>query len=190
MIPEGSWWENEAEASFEMLDRDIKESRFAIMPMPKVSKEHFGKATYCELMTTIAFIKKDVDPDKIPLIKEFYKFSYSQENLQEYTMLTNTSMALAYDLKPEQYDSLSYFGKSVWNIHNKERGNIVYQCSSNISFLSNYNALSYKNTFYSKVDNAIVKNPIDSYRQKKTSALEYFNNLKAYYQTEWPNYIK
>ena len=182
MLVEGSWWENEAKASFELLDKDMDECRFAMMPLPKVSKEYLGAPTYSTTEISFAFINANANPDKIPLLKEFYKYCYSQERLEEFTVLTNTPISLNYSISDETMGELTHFGKSIWDIHCGTNGaKIVYTISSNQSVLAGMNSYKYTQTFKSSVNNEKTTYPFDLFRSSSVSAFDYFKGIQKYF---------
>lgn len=189
IILEGTWWENEAKSTFEEMS-DIKgagryERRLAVMPQPKVSKEQFGKATYLDNQNSLAFIKASIDENKIELAKTFYKFCFTEKAMREFTTITNTPLAFSYELTEEEYNSLSYFGQSTWDIHSGKTATVVYNVSSAEIYLKNESQLKYGAKFVSKVGDTTYNVPSDCFRKKQLTALEFFNGIQNYYSKNW-----
>ncbi len=185
MLVEGSWWETEASSSFKLLGKNKSDCRYAFLPTPKVSTDYLGKTTYTEQQNTFAFINAYIDESKIDLAKAFLKYSYSLDALREYTVTTGTPIAMKYDLTDEQYNSLSYFGKSVWKIHDGTNGTVVYQASGSPTFYGNHQTLQYSATF--AAGKSVT--PFDSFRKKDTTALKYFNGVSDYFSKEWSSLV-
>ena len=195
MLVEGVWWENEASSTFaEMknlygLGKDDR--RFAVMPFPKADASRLGEATYYNTQKTMGFINAKCTGKKLELAKAFLKFAYSEEKLQEFTVLTRTPISLNYTLTPEQYETLNHFGKSVWDIHSGKMGKVVHQISTNPAMQKNLLALRFDNSFNSKVGDTTQNVPADCFRKNSCSALEYYQGISKYFdQTWWQSNIK
>jgi len=148
MLVEGIWWEEEASADFayaaktygEEYSRKNRDIRY--MPLPKATSDKIGqKTTLLDLGKSFAFINASAanNPVRLDLAKKFLKFCYTDEALQEFTTITNTPKSLNYTLTQDQYNSLSNFGKSVWDVYST--ADMAYPYSTNQLILDNQTTL-------------------------------------------------
>ena len=193
MILEGCWWENEAKSVIqECGDRNGEEyapenRHFGMMPFPKASQEDVGeKSTIVDTHYSLGFIKKSIDPSKIKAAKKFLKFACTNQSLNEFTVYTNTVKALKYTMTEENLDKLTYFGKSVYELHNSS--DIFYPYSPEKVYLDNQSRLSVHNSYYSIVNGGEKARPITYMRENvNNGAEEYFNGMYVYQLRNWEN---
>ncbi len=130
MIADGSYWWNEAKDAYnrsvgQFGDR-AKVRNFAWMPIPTaVSAEDQAKnakaPVFRDIMGSYCIVNAKVADNqyKEQLAKDFVSFCYSDESLQEFTTTTGVAKGLNYSLTDAQYNSLSPFAKSCWDIRAK-----------------------------------------------------------------------
>ena len=192
MLMEGNWWENEATAAFNRLNKGDaftkKNSQFGWMALPsKVNAEddnNEGVAAF-NYFNTYAFVKANIDSNKIGLAKTFLKYCYSEENLDRFTAQTGIARGLTYNISDESYAGLSEFSKQVWNFH--KTGTIVQQISTSDVVMNNRSKfVQYK--WQSKVDNTTYDTPWEPFWAGKT-ALDYYNGMKIT-DADWETLLK
>ncbi len=191
MLVEGCWWENEQKdvikqiADYYGQEYSLENSRFAMMPIPKSSEEKIGMAsTIVDTHYSLGFISASIAPFKQELAKEFLMFCCTDRSLAEFTVTTNTVKALDYDLTQEEYAQLTYFGKSVYDLHKKS--DIVYPFSAEEVYLGNQSALSVHETFGSKIGTKEELHPIGYFHENQANnAIDYFNGMLVYNMERW-----
>lgn len=191
MILEGCWWENEANDYFKLISDYYGSQyargtrRFSMMPLPKASESKIGeKSTIIDTHYSLGFIKASIDPAKIDLAKKFLMFCCTDESLNHFTVITNTVKALNYELTEENYNKLTYFGKSVYDLHNSS--DIVYPYSTEPIYLNNQSLFSIHNSYGSAIGSKEENHPITYFRAKQTNnAIDYFNGLVEYNKKRW-----
>lgn len=120
MLLEGDWWENEARPSFnEWADTNPEygygERRFAFMPIPvmdgqKTEKQvMFGWSSGCAGFVPTTSKKKD-------LAALWIQFMHSRDSLAVFTTTTGSGLPYDYELTDTEYDSMTYFGQSVYDM--------------------------------------------------------------------------
>lgn len=191
MILEGCWWENEAKDDIKAISdyygqQYARENRkFAMMPLPKADESKIGsKTTIIDTHYSLGFVKAGIDSNKIELAKTFLRFCCTDKSLSEFTVYTNTVKALDFDLSNDDYNKLTYFGKSVYDLHNNS--NIVYPYSNEPIYLDNQSTLSIHNSYGTKIGAKEESHPITYFRSSTSSnAIDYFNGMIIYNQNRW-----
>lgn len=153
MLFDGTWWESEASSVFtEMAEfygsKYEKLSRnFGNMPLPHAKASQIGvvKTTLYDMYAATGFIKSNIAEWKIPLAKLFLKYTRSDEAMRTYTRVSNTLIALNYELKDEDLQEMSAYGRSLYQT--KVNGDVVYSLSGNPFFLSNKSKFTWDNMY-------------------------------------------
>ena len=150
MILEGSYWENEAKTSGELKNVTDAHPEAAnldlrMMPLPVIAKgsvtsEQEGRdPVHLDMLSSYAFINANVK-EKYgegveKLAKDFLKFCYTDASLAEFTVKSSVTKDLTYDLSPADYNSLSNFGKTVWDA--KKNNKVVVPISGEAEYIKN-----------------------------------------------------
>ena len=188
MLVEGSWWVNEATATFEEMEKYTmgkKDRRLALMPMPKVDGGKLGTSKNYNSQAFNACVNGNLSGAKLKLAKTFLKFAYTEKALQNYTIHTDTAIAMSYELTKEQYNSLSTFGKSVWDLHCGTAGTVQQCFITNADLVSKTTHLGFAGTFTSKVGGSVFNVPANCFRENLMSAKTYFSGIKANFSQSW-----
>ncbi len=146
MLVEGNWWENEANAVWAEMEKTPgaarSERNIGFMPMPFLNESLVGtKRTLVDDTYSAVFIKNCIAPEKIPLAKLFVQFTSTEYELQQYTVTVGQPRNFNYVLTDEQYNSLSTFQKSVWDL--KKEADVVYPYSDSPLYEAYPNAFTY-----------------------------------------------
>lgn len=190
MCLDGCFWFNEADDAFRQLeeygDKAKQENRrFGFMPLPKATKEKVGKQTLMDYLYSCGFINANIPESKKRAAKLFLQFLYTDESLREFTVTTNCPKACVYTMGDE-YDKLSYFGKTLWD--NKEKSDIVYPFSTAPLYLNNQSKFNLYYNWTSRMNSETKSNPIDALRKNNIKAQTYFYGIQNYYnKTDWDN---
>ena len=191
MMLEGSWWYNEAR-EFGVMDylagRGVKEKDINVryMPWPKLSDEQVGdRQTLVSSMYSVGFIKSAIAKEKEDIAKKFLMYCYTDESLQEFTQTTSTMKALQYEITPAQYDAMSNYAKSIYDVHSAETTDIVYPFSQNPIYTSSASSLA-GNTIFVTTKYA---NAYTAMKNDKMKAKTYYENMmELYTEKSWQKY--
>lgn len=199
MLVEGNYWTHESKTALaqEAAKGPQWAKTYGYMPMPAVVSGSVDATTGVNSYTLVdsascymVINKRTVEgnQDLINLAKEFIKFCNTDEKLQEFTTLTNTTKGLKYPLTKTQYDSLSHYGKSVWDLREKaiENGVIFSNKSANAVFRKAYSDFAQTCTggFWSSGTTRVAVQGLFTNGQ---TAKEYFNGMKKLSAQEWTN---
>lgn len=189
MLVEGVWWENEAQTTFDAMADSMgedfaKENRkFAMMPLPKVSKSDIGKNTLLDGLYSLCFMKSNIEEWKKPLALEFIAFVNSNESLVEFTQMTNTPKALNYQMSDEQMSSMTYFGRSVMEL--KQTSDIVYPFSAESIYVNQSGQFDADEVWKSTVGGTVYNAPATAFYEDNITAEDYFNGMLHYNKENW-----
>lgn len=193
MLVEGTWWENEAEATYKdmtdaMGDSFSKENRnFAIMPLPKPTADEAGTNTLCENSYSLCFMKANIEEWKKPIALDFIMFANSNQSLAEFTMQTNTPKALKYEMTEQQKSTMTNFGRSVLELQSSS--DIVFPYSSEPIYVNQAGRFAMVDMWETVVGGEFFNSPATRFRKNETSLQDYFTGLKSYYQNLWGQMI-
>ena len=190
MLLDGSWWHEEATGVFnEFVDYENgkyneKNRRVGWMPLPKSTKSESTKSTLYDIMYPLLLMKNGLDTNswQYKYAIDFIQFANSDEQLAKFTQLTGCTKALNYSLTSQQYEDLSYFGKSYYDIY--KASDIVFPYAKNDLFGGNQ-------ATFKEIDNTGAGSPLyksTDYATYFTAALEnghssegYFNGMYEYF---------
>ena len=184
MLVDGEWWEEEASDAFTAMvdyydDTFAKTSReFGWMPLPNATSDKISqKDALCDTRSAFAFVKANVNADKMPLITDFLQYVYADAKLEEFTKITGTLRALNYELSPTVLSEMSPFGRSLYEV--KRKADVVYLTSTSTLFAMNQKTFEPSNAFVAQGD---WKNPVDVL-SGNVSVEDYFNSVGNYFKS-------
>ena len=197
MLIDGSYWENEANDTFEYMsnnnvnDPDSRYSRkFGFMPLPKPTEEDGTKNTLFDFLYSLGFINANIEDDPVlfPLAKKFLKFVNTEQSLREFTVITGSPKALEYDLTEDDLSQMSFYGRSLWNL--KANSDVVYPYSTGAIFLNNQSDFVFANSFADSGVSDVSK----TLRDGASTPLQLFNNIgntksQAAWNSNYRNYF-
>mgnify|MGYP002524504098 CR=1 FL=1 len=140
MLVDGAWWESEATDVFAGMQTANGEKysktnrRFGWMPLPKAEKDDKG-VTLIEDMFSSVFVKSTIAEEKKAIAIDFLQFIHSDDELRQFTVVTNTPKALKYSLTDENKAQMSTYGKSLFEL--KDSSAVVYPLDTNSVFVNN-----------------------------------------------------
>ncbi len=185
MIVDGSYWWNEAKDAYNRSvgqygDR-ARVRNFAWMPVPTAvsaaDQAQNAKAPVIrDIMASYCIVNAKVadNPYKTQLAKDFVSFCYSDESLQEFTTTTGVAKGLNYSLTETQYNSLSPFAKSCWDI--RAKANIVNTLPVSRIAIDNEQALLW-DLFKSTISGQAYNSPFYAFIARESS--------EAYFKGQW-----
>lgn len=189
MLVEGIWWENEAQSTFDSMADSMgedyaKENRkFAMMPLPKVSKSDLGKNTLLDSLYSLCFMKSNIEEWKKPLALDFIAFVNSDESLVEFTQTTNTPKDLNYEMTDEEMSKMTNFGRSVMKL--KANSDIVYPYSSEAIYMNQSGQFNADKVWESVVGGVAYNGPAEAFYEGGVSVKDYFTGMYSSNKNKW-----
>lgn len=184
MIIEGSFWENEADPTFKLMEKKNGSEagryarRFAYMPYPHSTEKKIGDdITLVDSLLSVGFIKSGLTEEKKALAKAYLQFLNTDVSLREFNVTTGAPKSLDYELTDEDKGQLSYFGKSIIELKNQKNSNIIFPISSNPIYLSNPAFFFSANEWNCIVNNIPYESPQKIMKEKGYSAVEIFKGI-------------
>ncbi len=190
-MPEGNWWENESNSSFDIVADSYGEEysklnrNFGFLPLPKATSDKVGEEmTYTVSEVSLGFIKHSISADKVDLAKTFLAYCYTDESLNEFTKSTGLPAALQYDLDESIYNSLSTFGKQMCDI---EEAQLVKPLAKNDIYNLNNGDLNIEYTFRIERGMEAITELLDN----GSTAVKHFRKLcdTRFTQANWAKYL-
>lgn len=175
MMVEGNWWENEANAVWSDMANtpgaSKSERNIGFMPMPFLNESLVGtKRTLVDANYSAAFIKANIAEEKIPLAKLFLQFTSTEAELQQFTVTVGQPRNFNYELTAEQYDSLSGFQKSVWDL--KSEADVIYPYSDSELYSAFPSAFKYSTYYTSSYLGISYAQPYQDFYKAASSGLD------------------
>ncbi len=182
MLIEGTWWEEEASATFAEMAENFdgaarNERRFGFMNLPKVNETKIGKTTLLS-STAELIVNKYSSQAQIKVAKEFIKFISTDEKLKEFHMSTGIGRDYQYELDSDEYAELSGIAKQIYDMKNDAEIARPDTLNDQISEWYDYNKSSLY-LYRSRVGNNMYYNLIFALEQGATAA-EYFQGIPTY----------
>ena len=143
MLVEGLYWVNEAKPMFREMESfpnsSIKDRNLKVMPLPKATQEMVGqKTTLVDSLNQLAFVRKNISSENLPIAKAFIRFISTQQSLEEFVLQTGLTRNFKVDYS-NIYNELSPYTRSIIDML-KECDYIMPQSSAEV-FRKNYTAL-------------------------------------------------
>ncbi len=189
---EGTWWQEESKNNFETLvkhygSKYAKENRqFKYFSLPKATLEKVGEERV--VMDTgyySTYILSKIADEELELAKKFVQYCYTDAKNKEYTQMTGVPRAFEYDFTEAEYEKLSSFGKSLWDMVRSDNATIIYPQSTNSYYLNMVITLqpaSFFNTLVnnSQYNNMKFENLQEAIQEKNISAETVFKGIYEY----------
>ena len=175
MLIDGNWWEREAAAVWTEMEKTPgaaqSERNLGFMPLPFLNESLVGaKRTLVDANYSAAFIKAGIAEEKIPLAKLFLQFTSTEAELQQFTTCVGQPRNFIYDLTDEQYNSLSTFQKTVWDL--KYEADVVYPYSDSPLYSANPSSFKYNHFYESAYLGISYAEPYQDFYKSASSGLD------------------
>ena len=170
MLVDGAWWESEASDVFTGMatsngDKYSKTNRkFGWMPLPKKERNDNG-ITLLEDMFSSVFVKSTIEENKKAIAIDFLQFLHTDDELRQFTVVTNTPKAFAYTMSEENMSKMTEFGRSLFTL--KDSAEVVYPLDRNSVFVNNQSLFKdypangyYQSNVLSNNKRTLVSNPV------------------------------
>lgn len=194
MILEGDWWENEARdnGDFDSMVAMYGEEfaygkrRFSLMPFPKTEGSAEGRTIFSVSGSASFFINANCSEEILEIAKDFLRFCHTESSLQVFTKYTGVIKPYKYSLTQEQYDSLTHFSKTLYQIYKNENTDIVYDLSLSLKRINNSNYFGNYWLWYANVSGSTYENPFTAFANDTSlTAKAYFDGLYNYHKNNW-----
>lgn len=190
MLIEGSWWENEASARFEEMVWEFNNANYAkntrrLGLMPTI-RPNGAIGTKTSFITSAQALFINGNTKHVDLAKKFMKFLLSNEIRELFTGKTGCASPYEYTLSKETHDSLTSFGKCLWEVHQNKDNMYVFKTEHRTSAAYMINPSFYPYNFSM---NATTSVPFEAFRTG-VDAESYFSGMQTYAQTQYDEYFK
>lgn len=195
MLAEGSWWYNEASATF----NDMKsiagagktERRIGIMPFPKPYEGYFeGKTpSFTNTWITSIILKNNMPSERVSVAKAFFRFMHTDENLALFVNETHCMRPFNFELSGSAKANASFHLLQQYEYFTSGKYKVVNSWSSNDLVINNLTA------FGGNLTSSVASNAIDGLSGNKNTPLEYFKGFYSMFTesnwvTAYNKYIK
>lgn len=189
MLVEGCWWQQEAAQTFKDLDdlfgdagRDVRKLRF--LPFPHVNESKIGSGqVLLEANNCYGFINSKTPEEYQEISLAFLQFINTDVSLREFTRITNTTKAMNYTMTEEDYEEMSYFGRSLMEIQSAPNTTIVYPMGTSDTFIAKKSAMNNQDMW---TMSTTVKAPTQYFKGASSrTASEYFKALYNNWKGSW-----
>lgn len=196
MLFDGIWWENESHSLFNSIGSyGTHDYRMMLLPQIDGGVEDpdgngtAGGSIVTALENNVLFAKAQTDQKKETAVKEFMKYLVSDEALGIYISMTGAMVPYKFNLSTPQYDNLTKFGKSVYNIYSDTENvailrPVMYEQSSEMCTLAQPSAYMWGNI--DAANGQSYSNPWAAFVNGNMTAEGVISGLKANYtQAKW-----
>jgi ABC-type glycerol-3-phosphate transport system substrate-binding protein len=197
ILMEGVWWEGESEQAnnFSNLSKKRSECNFGIMPMPKPAGHEGERNTVVDTMDAVCFTKAGISEAKQKVANDFIKYVYSDEQLVQFTKVTNSLKAVNYTISEEDQKDLTTFGRNLYTY--VKNSDVVYEYSTNPLYYNNASSLrgrEYYKALIAGLDSNGALAPyaylLDNGKNTVNDANEYFSAIYATWKGAWKDLNK
>lgn len=210
---EGTWWENEAKATFKEMENTDDEKyaygtrKFGYLPFPRFVGAGCDELGVPEQWNTklsimggdVGSIGSAVAINKkskvVAEAKEFVKFAYSEAMCADFTIESGVSKPLQYDMSG-RYGDMTHYQKSVYEITQLSKDE-----NSNVEVISGLNRSKHIRTNPSFIEDIVgftasrtkgssstVSDPFTVFIQQTLTASQYIENVEDYItKAKWDN---
>lgn len=194
MIMEGDWWENEARENgdFESMvamygeDYAYGKRRFSLMPFPKAEGSAQETTIFSVSSTAAFFINANCSEEILSIAKEFLRFCHTESSLQVFTKHTGVMKPFQYTLTEEQYNSITYFSKTLYQLYRDENTKIVYDLNLSQKRVNNSTYFGNYWSWYANVAGSTYEHPFTAFANDTSlTAKAYFDGLYTYHKNNW-----
>jgi hypothetical protein len=205
MLIEGGYWEQE---SFEIgninqvavygdeYKRENRRIAYMPMPMPTIEMVESHKGHNLVSSGAVMVVASATAEDyKIPLIKDFIQFCFTDENLRKTTITTSMFCAYDYEFGAEDYAKLSPYGQSIADYMQAETTHIRMATSKNPLYIENSSHFDSHRKYATKLigSSSTISSMFDVLKEKSVTAKDYFlgykNRTQATWATDYSKYI-
>ena len=181
---DGVWWEHEAGETYKKLEKAFgkeyaQENRnFKKLSFPKIDREHLGPATFIDTNLSSAYVATNKDKNIEELSKKFLQFCFTDQANKEFTTITGTPRPFDYELTTEEYQSLSSYGRSLWD-HYKSSDKSMFYITINNEYFKNSSAFIPTPRYYfrARINNTQYDSIQQMFKDEGFTAKQVFDGL-------------
>lgn len=192
MMVNGTWWQNEATDTFDLLVSENGEEaskmsrRIGYMQLPNATAEKTKeKTTVQALKSAFCFVNANIKSEGVlNASKAFIQFCGTNDSLNNFTKISGMPWALNYSMTQESLSECTYYTNSLYDIHCN--GSVVYPYSRNDIYIKNISSIT-KITYawQSKLtegDYSVITKAF--YNNSTLTAEDYFLGIKKMFSEE------
>ena len=158
LFAEGSYWEAEARdkfASYESRKGGRLDRKFAVLPIPKFSREDVGvdsRATVLAMDGMSVFVhKKAATASNKDAVADFFMYYNSSSNMDMQHIESSSIRPYSYVIDDTVKADMSYLQQDLYNYMNNDRTDVVFGCDNNDFYRANASQLNKEKwVFYSQ----------------------------------------
>jgi hypothetical protein len=125
------------------------------------------------------------------IAKDFLKFCHTETALQTFTSYTGVTRPFEYQITQEQYDSLTYYSKSLYDTYKMDNVDLVYDLPLCDTLITNAKYFQSYWKWSTNISGSVYDNPfLDFINDTELSSLDYFKGLEDYHKTSWSTNVK
>ncbi len=186
-LVDGCWWEHEAKETYKKLENAFgeeyaKENRnFKVFSYPKIDRDHLGTATFLDSNISVAYVLSNKDKTVETLAKKFLQFCFTDQANKEFTTITGTPRPYDYELSEEEYNSLSTYSKSIWDIF-KSSDDAFFYTTKDTEYYRNGSALTPTPRYFFRtvINNTQYDSIQQMFKDEGFTAKQVFDGLYTY----------
>lgn len=199
VIFEGDWWENEARENgdFTSMVNSYGEEyaygtrRFSILPFPKTEGSNERRTIFSTSAKNAFFVNNKMSDEIKEIAKDFLKFCHTETSLQTFTSYTGVTRPFNYEITKEQYDSLTYYSKTLYDTYKMDNVDLVYDLPLCDTLITNAKYFQSYWKWNTNISGSVYDNPfLDFINDTELSSLDYFKGLEDYHKTSWSTNVK
>ena len=190
ILIEGSWWNNEATATFNMMTMERGDEwsrqnrRIGVLP-PLRSDRNSSESTLVALNDSYCCLNGNLTGVQKTIAEKFFRYLHTDKALETFTSVVGMTRAFDYVVSSETYNAMPYYAKSMYDL--KKNSKVLYPESkvskiyNNESFF-NFDAFGYTTEW----NGSTITNPFTAFAQHSDlTAEKYFSGIYASTQKRW-----
>lgn len=187
MLVDGDWWQSEATDTFnDTTQYGTKyERNFKYMPFPKATTEQIGQnACNIDFDFAYSFVSSSTAPEKVAIAADFIQFVHTNEQMVQFTKITNTIKALNYTMNDDDLAELTPYGKSLFQYKKSGKSDTIILAGSDAKFLQYFGKIKEP---YSASYGDLKYTPVQAFHEipDQANAKNYFEKMYAEWKQIW-----
>ena len=196
MLFDGNYWTNEAEeaidsivSTYDVEDAKEVKDNFAVMPFPRPDSENYkGKNSYIIGANDLAFIYSGTPENRLPAVKAFFQYLFTDESLKDYTAIVGASRGCKVEFDEKDMENQTEYAKASMQYRNES--DLSIPASSSPIYTNHMTDFIY----YKIGVNAVIDTDYNSainylmYQGKKnddSDSQKYFEGIIKYYNSSF-----
>ena len=210
LLVDGAWWENESRnlifkdianiEGFSYGERDYRYMLYPELPGQKGVDGNGNGSVFSVRSAGAYIVPKNNNADIVEKTKIFLAYTLKDEHLANFTALTGVMRPYNYTLTDEQYNSMTKFARTNWDIyHDTENIGLIRPLLDRyVTALPYKTSKGYNVNWYSQIGSVAYNMPLSALRIAETSldptisgdpVQAVFSGFQTYFQKNWANYM-